>query len=318
MPNIAILDDYTNAALSSADWGVLPDNYTVTVFNDNLVDPNALVERLLNFNIVCAMRERTPFPAEVFDALPNLKLFVTTGMRNAAVDIAAANKNGITVCGTSGSGMSTPEHSWALLQACARNIVHDTTMMREGRWQTKLGIELYGKTLGLLGLGKIGGRVAEYGKAFGMDIIAWSQNLSQDRCDECGVQLVSKQELFTKSDFLSIHLVLSNRTRQLVGPDEMALMKSEAFLINTSRGPIVDEGALLEKLKEKRIKGAGIDVFGMEPLPVESEFRKLDNVILTPHTGYFTEKSYQIFHDHMVENILAWHNGEPIRQLTEL
>jgi phosphoglycerate dehydrogenase-like enzyme len=262
------------------------------------------------------MRERTPFPAEVFESLPNLKLFVTTGMRNAAVDIAAANKNGITVCGTSGSGMSTPELTWALLQACARNIVHDTAMMREGRWQTKLGIELYGKTLGLLGLGKIGSRVAEYGKAFGMDIIAWSQNLSQDRCDECGVQLVSKQELFTKSDFLSIHLVLSNRTRQLVGADELALMKSEAFLINTSRGPIVDEGALLEKLKEKKINGAGIDVYGVEPLPVESEFRKLENIILTPHTGYFTEKSYQVFHDQMVENILAWHSGETIRQLT--
>ena len=316
MPNIAILDDYTNAALSSTDWGGLPDNFIVTVFNDNLVDPHALVERLLNFDIVCAMRERTPFPAEVFEALPNLKLFVTTGMRNVAVDIAAANKNGITVCGTSGSGMSTPELTWALLQACARNIVHDTAMMREGRWQTKLGIELYGKTLGLLGLGKIGSRVAEYGKAFGMDIIAWSQNLSQDRCDECGVQLVSKQELFTKSDFLSIHLVLSNRTRQLVGADELALMKSEAFLINTSRGPIVDEGALLEKLKEKKINGAGIDVYGVEPLPVESEFRKLENIILTPHTGYFTERSYQIFHDQMVENILAWHNGEPIRQLT--
>ena len=316
MVQVAILDDYTNAALTSTDWDILPDGYKITVFNDNLVETGALAQRLANFDIVCVMRERTPFPSEVFDALPNLKLFVTTGMRNAAVDVAAANKNGVIVCGTSGSGMSTPEHTWALLQACARNIVHDTTMMREGRWQTKLGIELYGKTLGLLGLGKIGSRVAEYGKAFGMDIIAWSQNLSQDRCDECGVHLVSKQELFTRSDFLSIHLVLSNRTRQLVGGEEMALMKSEAFLINTSRGPIVDEVALLETLKEKRIKGAGIDVFGVEPLPVESEFRKLDNVILTPHTGYFTEKSYQIFHDQMVENILAWHNGEPTRQLT--
>ena len=316
MFQVAILDDYTNAALTSSDWDVLPDNYKITVFNDNLIETDALVKRLTEFDIVCAMRERTPFTSEVFNALPNLKLFVTTGMRNAAVDIAAANKNGVTVCGTGGSGMSTPEHTWALLHACARNIVHDSTMMREGKWQTKLGIELYGRTLGLLGLGKIGGRVAEYGKAFGMDIIAWSQNLSQDRCDECGVGLVSKQELFKKSDFLSIHLVLSDRTRQLVGADELALMKSEAFLINTSRGPIVDEEVLLEKLKEKRIKGAGIDVFGVEPLPVESEFRKLDNVILTPHTGYFTERSYQIFHDQMVENILAWHNGEPIRQLT--
>ena len=316
MPHIAILDDYTNAALSSADWNTLPDEYTITVFNDNLVEPTALIKRLEKFDIVCAMRERAPFPAKVFESLPNLKLFVTTGMRNAAVDVIAANKNGITVCGTSGSGMSTPEQTWALLQACARNIVHDAVMMRDGEWQTRIGVELYGRTIGLLGLGRIGGRVAEYAKAFGMNIIAWSQNLSKERCDECGVTLVSKEELFKKSDFLSIHLVLSSRSRGLVSAENLALMKNSAFLINTSRGPIVDEKALLKSLKEKETKGAGIDVFSIEPLPIESELRNLDNVLLTPHTGYFTEESYEIFHQQMIENILSWHDGKPIRRLT--
>jgi phosphoglycerate dehydrogenase-like enzyme len=316
LPNIAILDDYTDAALSSADWGLLPEGYNITVFNDHLSEPAALIERLKGFDVICAMRERAPFPAQVFESLPKLKLFITTGMRNASVDISAANKNGIIVCGTSGSGVSTPEHTWALLQACARNIPHDAVMMREGKWQTKIGVELFGRTLGLLGLGRIGGRVAEYAKVFGMNIVAWSPNLTQDRCNEFGAKLVSKEELFGQADFLSIHLVLGSRSHQLVSENELKLMKSSSFLINTSRGPIVDEKALIAALKRRKIRGAGIDVYNTEPLPVDNEYRKLDNIILTPHTGYFTEESYKIFYQQIVENIIAWHNGSPLRQLT--
>jgi phosphoglycerate dehydrogenase-like enzyme len=316
MPKIAILDDYTEAALKMADWASLPSGYETVVFDDNLVEIEALTARLKDFEIICAMRERTPFSAAVFERLPNLKLFITTGMRNASVDVAAARSKGVVVCGTSGSAWATAEHTWALLMAAARNIAHDDRMMREGRWQTRICLELRGKTLGLLGLGKIGAQVASFGKAFGMNVVAWSQNLTQERCDEIGAGLVSKQDLFSRSDFVSIHMVLSDRSRGLVGAGDLERMKPGAFLVNTSRGPIVDQAALLKILRAGSIRGAAIDVYETEPLPTDHAYRALENVVLSPHMGYVTEETYRIFHGQAVENIQAWHDGAPIRELS--
>ena len=315
MPKIAILDDYTNMALKMADWRTLPDGYETVVFDDNLVEPQALVARLKDFEIICAMRERTPFTAEIFAGLPKLKLFITTGMRNASVDVAAARANGVVVCGTEGSAWATAEHTWALLMAAARNIAHDDRMMRDGLWQTRMCLELRGKTLGLLGLGKIGGQVSTYAKAFGMNIIAWSENLTQARCDEMGATLVSKEDLFASADFISIHMVLSQRSRGLVTAADLARMKPGGFLVNTSRGPIVDEAALVETLRGGGIRGAAIDVYGTEPLPVEHAYRGLENIVISPHMGYVTEETYRIFHGQSVENIQAWHDGAPIREI---
>jgi len=316
MPKIALLDDYTNESLSFADWGKLPDGYEPVVFTDNLVDHDALAERLQDFEIICAMRERTPFPAAMFERLGNLKLFITTGMRNASVDVAAAAARGVVVCGTSGSGWATSEHAWALIHACARNIAHDDRMMRDGKWITRVGVELHGKTLGVMGLGRLGGQVATFGKAFGMDVIAWSQNLTKERCEEMGVEPVTKDDLMRRSDFLTIHLVLSDRSRGLVSAADLGLMKPTSYLINTSRGPIIDEAALIKTLKDKKIAGAAVDVYDHEPLPADHELRGLENLLMTPHTGYVTQESYRVFHEHMVENILAWHNGEPIRVIS--
>ena len=315
MPKIAILDDYTNLALTMADWGSLPDGYETAVFNDNLVEPGALAARLKDFEIICAMRERTPFTAEIFEQLPNLKLFITTGMRNASVDVAAAKARGVVVCGTSGSAWATAEHTWALLMAAARNIAHDDRMMRDGLWQTRICLELRGKTLGLLGLGKIGGQVATFAKAFGMNIIAWSQNLTRERCEEMSAELVSKQDLFSRADFISIHMVLSDRSRGLVTAADLARMKAGAFLVNTSRGPIVDQAALLATLRSGAIRGAAVDVYDVEPLPADHPYRSLENIVVSPHMGYVTEETYRVFHGHAVENIQAWHDGAPVRQL---
>lgn len=315
MPKIAILDDYTHQALKMADWGSLPDGYETVVFDDNLVEPQALMARLKDFEIVCAMRERTPFTAEIFAGLPNLKLFITTGMRNASVDVAAAKARGVVVCGTNGSAWATAEHTWALLMAAARNIAHDDRMMRDGLWQTRICLELRGKTLGLLGLGKIGGQVATFAKAFGMNIIAWSQNLTRERCEEMSAELVSKQDLFSRADFISIHMVLSDRSRGLVTAADLARMKAGAFLVNTSRGPIVDQAALLATLRSGAIRGAAVDVYDVEPLPADHPYRSLENIVVSPHMGYVTEETYRVFHGHAVENIQAWHDGAPVRQL---
>ncbi|MBT5266697.1 MAG: D-2-hydroxyacid dehydrogenase family protein [Rhodospirillaceae bacterium] len=313
MPKIAILDDYANVSLDMANWGSLPDGYEPVVFKDNLVEVGALAERLADFEIVCAMRERTPFPGEVFAKLPNLKLFITSGMRNASVDFAAARAQGVTCCGTSGSGWGTSEHAWGLIHACARYAPHDDRMMREGKWQTRMGVELHGKTLGLLGLGRLGGHVAKVAPAFGMNIVAWSQNLTAERCAEVGAELVDKDELFRRSDFISIHVVLSDRSRGLIGARELALMKSTASLINTSRGPIVDQAALIEALTTGQIRGAATDVYDIEPLPVDHPYRSLENLIMTPHVGYVTEEGYRTFYSQMVEDIQAWHDGAPLR-----
>lgn len=315
MVKIAILDDYADVSQKMADWSQLPGEFQPVVFIDNLVEHDPLVERLMNFEIICAMRERTPFPAELVERLPNLKLFITSGMRNKAVAFDALRAQGVVCCGTESPGTTTFEHTWALILAAARGISHDDRMMKEGKWQTQIGVDLKGKTLGVLGLGKLGGFVSQVAPLFGMKVIAWSENLTQERCDEMNVEKVSKEELLKRSDILTIHTILSDRTRGLIGAEDLALMKSSAILINTSRGPIVDEEALLKVLQDRKIRGAAIDVFSQEPLPSNHPIRSLDNVLLTPHMGYVTEETYKLFYRQMVENILAWHKGEPVREI---
>ena len=313
MPKIAILDDYANAALSSADWSSLPDGFEPVVFTDNLVEHDALVERLKDFEIVCAMRERTPFPGAVFRRLPKLKLFITSGPRNNAVDFKTAKEMGVVTCGTDSPGSSTVELTWALLLGTMRNVAFDHLTMKQGGWQERTGISVSGKTLGLVGLGRLGGMMAEIAPKFGLDVIAWSQNLTRERCDEVGARLVSKEELFRQADIVSIHVILGERTRGLVTATEFGLMKPSAILLNTSRGPIVEEAALIEALTTGRIRAAAVDVYDKEPLPADHPYRGIDNLLTTPHVGYVTEESYRIFYTQMVENIRAWAGGSPLR-----
>lgn len=313
MPKIAILDDYANAALSSADWSSLPDGFEPAVFTDNLVDHEPLVERLRDFEIVCAMRERTPFPGDVFRRLPNLKLFITSGMRNNAVDFKTAKEMGVVTCGTDSPGSSTVELTWALILGTMRNVAFDHMTMKQGGWQERTGIAVSGKTLGIVGLGKLGGMVAEIAPKFGLDVIAWSPNLKQERCDELGVEKVSKEDLFSRADIVSIHMILSDRSRGLVTAEDFARMKPSAILVNTSRGAIVEQQALIDALTDGRIRAAAVDVYEQEPLPTDHPFRKIDNLLTTPHVGYVTEESYRTFYSQMVENIRAWIDGEPKR-----
>lgn len=313
MPKIAILDDYANAALSSADWSSLPDGFEPVVFTDNLVEHGPLVERLKDFEIVCAMRERTPFPGAVFEKLPNLKLFITSGMRNNAVDFKTAKGMGIVTCGTDSPGSSTVELTWALILGTLRNVAFDHMTMKQGGWQERTGTSVSGKTLGLVGLGRLGGMVAEIAPKFGLDVIAWSPNLTQERCDELGVEKVSKEELFRRADIVSIHIILSDRSRGTVAAEDFALMKPSAVLVNTSRGPIVEEAALIDALSTGKIRAAAVDVYDQEPLPVDHPYRKIDNLLTTPHVGYVTEESYRTFYSQMVENIRAWAEGNPTR-----
>jgi phosphoglycerate dehydrogenase-like enzyme len=309
---IAILDDYQHVAKRFADWGSL--NARVKAFHEPFPDTETLVTQLAGFDVLVSMRERTKFPADVLGRLGQLKLLVTTGMVNVAIDVRAANARGIVVCGTDYRFFgSTPELTWALILAAARSIPAETRLIREGGWQMSVGSDLEGKTLGLLGVGRIGSRVAKVGQAFNMKTIGWSQNLTAEKAAECGVTAVTKQELFTKSDVLSIHLILSDRTRGLVGAAELALMKPSALLVNTSRGPIVDEGALVLALQERRIGGAALDVFDIEPLPKRHALRTLDNAVITPHIGYVTEGHYKVFYEHAVEDIAAFAAGKPIR-----
>ena len=309
---IAVLDDYQGAALTSADWGSIPDGQVVP-FADHIDDAAVLAERLRGFEVVVAMRERTPFPRSLLERLPDLRLLVTTGARNAAIDVAAARERGVTVCGTRGSGSPTAELTWGLIIALARHIPREDAATRAGQWQTTLGIGLQGRTLGVIGLGNLGGQVARVGRAFGMDVIAWSQNLTADRAAEAGATLVTKDELLTRADFVTIHLVLSERTRALIGARELALMRLDAYLVNTSRGPIVEEAALIEALREHRIAGAALDVFDREPLPHDHPLLGLHNVVLTPHLGYVTAETYAIFYGDAVEDIRAWAAGSPLR-----
>ncbi|HWC28860.1 MAG TPA: D-2-hydroxyacid dehydrogenase family protein [Dehalococcoidia bacterium] len=313
MVRIAVLDDYQGIALSHGGWERLPADCQVEAFRDHLSDEGALAQRLAPFEAVVAMRERTPFRRSLLERLPNLKLLITTGMRNASFDMAAAKDRGVLVCGTGGQPTPTAELSWGLIIGCVRHIAEEDKATRAGHWQTTIGPTLHGATLGCLGLGNLGSQVAKVGLAFGMNVIAWSQNLTAERAAEVGARLVSKDELFAQADVLSVHLVLSDRTRGLVGARELSLMKPTAFLINTSRGPIVDEAALIETLREKRIAGAGLDVFDEEPLPQDHPFLKLDNTLITPHLGYVTLQTYDRFYGEAVEDILGWLSGAPVR-----
>ena len=303
---IAVLDDYQNIALKMADWSSIPGNLEIKVFNDHISELEPLVQRLMPFNVVCIMRERTPMTGALLDRLPNLQLIASTSRRNAAIDLEAAKRRGIEVRHTGYRVESTVEFTWALILALARSITAEYISVRSGGWQKTVGADLCEKTLGVLGLGNIGSRVAGIGKSFGMNLIAWSQNLTQEKADASGVRLVSKDELFREADFLTIHLVLSERSRGTVGRRELALMKSTSFLINTARGPIVDEAALIETLRDQKIAGAAIDVFDQEPLPVDHPLRHLPNVLATPHLGYGTRAVYEIFYRDTVANIKAW------------
>jgi phosphoglycerate dehydrogenase-like enzyme len=303
---VAILDDYQDVALTMADWSDVASRATITVFNDHVSDPAAVVERLEPFDVICVMRERTPLPREVIERLPRLKMIASTGPFNASVDVAAASERGIHVSTTGGYVGSTVELTWALILATARRIVDESVSVRGDGWQTSVGRQLGGTVLGVLGLGRIGRRVARVGAAFGMDIIAWSANLTPEGAEQAGATYVSKQELFASADVLSIHLVLSDRSRGLVGAEELALMKPTALLVNTSRGPIIDEPALIDALRARRIAGAGLDVFDTEPLPAGHPLRSLDNVVATPHIGYVAEQVYRVFYGEAAAEIARW------------
>jgi phosphoglycerate dehydrogenase-like enzyme len=307
---IAVLDDYQNVALSLADWSALDARATVTVFNDHLSDPDAVVERLQPFDIVCVMRERTPMTRAIVERLPKLRLIASTGGRNASIDLKAAEERGVEVVHTGYASPPTIELTWALILGGARNLVAENASLRNGGWQQSVGDDMAGRTLGLLGLGNIGGAVARIGAAFGMKVIAWSENLTTERAAEAGATLVSKDELFQEADVVSIHLVLSGRTRGLVGAAELALMKPTARLVNTSRGPIVVEADLIAALKDKKIAGAAIDVFDQEPLPLDHPFRSLPNLLATPHIGYVSRRLYERFYGDTVENIRHWLDGQ--------
>jgi len=303
---VAILDDYQNVALDLADWSSVADRAEITVFNDHVADPDAVVERLLPFDVICVMRERTPLPRAIIERLPRLKLIASTGRRNASIDMVAAEERGVRVTLTGYRSTPTIEMTWALILASARHIVRESNSVRDGGWQTSVGRELDGKVLGVLGLGNVGGQVARIGLAFGMKVIAWSQNMTPQIAEAAGATLVTKDELFRQADVLTVHLILSKRTRGLVGAAELALMKPGSRLINTSRGPIVDEGALIQALTSGAIAGAALDVFDVEPLPANHPFRSLDNVLATPHIGYVGESLYRTFYSDAAVSIAAW------------
>jgi phosphoglycerate dehydrogenase-like enzyme len=309
---IAVLDDYQDVARGMADWATL-EGFEAVFFRQHVPGIDALAKQLAGFDVIVAMRERTPFPRALLERLPKLRLLVTTGMRNRSIDVEAAKARNISVCGTPGLNTTTAELTWGLILALARQIPREDRELRTGRWQTTVGLGLAGKTLGILGLGSIGQQVARVGAAFGMKLIAWSQNLDPEKARLSGAKRVEKEELFREADILTIHLVLSERTRGLVGARELALMKASALLVNTSRGPIVDERALAEALKRGTLAGAGIDVFGEEPIPRDHPLLVAPNTVLTPHLGYVTRESYRVYYEGAVEAIRAWQAGAPIR-----
>ncbi|HVB18210.1 MAG TPA: D-2-hydroxyacid dehydrogenase family protein [Stellaceae bacterium] len=319
---LSILDDYQGVALDMADWApVRTRGVEIAVERHAFADEDSAVRALADSEIVAAMRERTPFPKGLVDRLPKLKLLITTGMRNASFDMAALKERGVTVCGTGGpigapgggGNEDTAELAWGLILGAARRIAEDHALMRQGGWQTRIGHRVAGKTLGLLGLGRLGSAVGRVGLAFGMKAIAWSQNLTAEKAAEQGVERVEKDELFQRSDILSVHLVLSPRSRGLVGRREIGLMKPSAILVNTSRGPIVDTDAVIDALKAGRLAYAGFDVYDREPLPIDHPLRTAPNVILTPHIGYVTDENYRSSYPQIVENVMAFLDGKPVR-----
>jgi D-3-phosphoglycerate dehydrogenase len=313
----AILDDYQNVALKMADWSPVAKDVALKIFNEPFASSEAAVEALGEFEIIVAMRERTRFPRGVLERLPRLKLLISTGARNAAIDLAAAAERNVVVCGTPSFGNPTAGIAIGLMLELTRRIGYENSRLKAGAtWQSTIGLDLEGLTLGIVGLGKLGTRVASIGKAFGMNVIAWSQNLTPQKCAEVGVTYARKEALFREADIISIHLILSDRTRGLVGAKDISLMKPSAYLINTARGPIVDEAALLAALTERRIAGAGLDVFDREPLPLDHPFRTLDNVVLTPHLGYVSIQNYRAYFTGVVEDIRAWLDGRPTRVMT--
>jgi phosphoglycerate dehydrogenase-like enzyme len=312
---IAVLDDYQGVAREMADWGSLGPDCEPVFFREHLSALEVLAEKLGGFEVVVAMRERTPFPRALLEKLPRLRLLVTTGMRNRSIDVAAARERGITVCGTPSSSGTTGELAWGLILSLFRHIPREDRALREGHWQTTLGLGLAGKTLGIIGLGNIGSQVARIGAAFNMEVIAWSQNLDAERSRKAGAQRVERDELLARSDVVTLHLVLSDRTRGLIGARELALMKPTAFLVNTSRGPIVDEAALAGALAKGTLGGAGVDVYGVEPIGSDHPLLRAPNTVLTPHLGYVTRESYRAYFGGAVEDIAAWRRGAPLRVL---
>ena len=314
MVRAAILDDYQNVAMSFADWSPIAKYVEIKVFNKPFGSQDEAIKALQGFAVVVGMRERTPFPRKVIEALPDLKLLITTGARNNSFDVKACAQRGVTVCGTGAVGSPTTGIAFGLMLELTRRIGFENARLKTGApWQTTIGRDLEGLTLGILGLGKLGQRSAAVGKAFGMKTIAWSQNLTEEKAKAAGADYVSKDDLFRNADFVTIHLVLSDRSRGLVGAKELGLMKKSAYLINTSRGPIVDEKALIAVLNSKSIAGAGLDVFDVEPLPLDHPFRKMDNVVITPHLGYVSEQNYRKYFPDIVEDIRAWLDGKPVR-----
>jgi len=311
---LAILDDYQNVALKLADWSSVKGDLDIKVFNHHLGDDDAVIKALQGFQIIKAMRERTRFSRHVIEALPDLKLLITTGMRNASIDVKAANDRGVTVCGTGGFGNPTTGVAVGLMLELTRKIGFENARMKAGEpWQIVLGHDVEGKTLGVVGLGKLGTRVAKVAQALGMKVIAWSQNLTAEKAKEVGAELVSKDDLFKRADVISVHLILSDRSRGLIGAHELGLMKPTAYIVNTARGPIIDEKALIAALTGKKIAGAGLDVFDVEPLPKDHAFRRLDNVVLTPHLGYVSAENYTVQFREVVEDIRAFIDGKPVR-----
>ncbi|AGP43531.1 D-2-hydroxyacid dehydrogenase family protein [Serratia sp. TSA_7] len=313
----AILDDYQQVALTMADWSAIAERVEVFAMSQHFTDEAELAVHLQDCDMLVIMRERTPITATLLARLPKLKLLITSGMRNASIDLAAAEQRGIVVCGTASGSAAPMELTWALLLGLAKHTVAENAGLRNnGPWQQAIGVTLQGKTLGLLGLGKIGSQMAKVAQAFGMRVLAWSQNLTAERAGQQGVALAeSKLALFEQSDFVSVHLVLSERSRGLVGRDELAAMKPSAYLINTSRAAIVDQAALIEALQQQRIAGAGLDVFEVEPLPMDDIFRRLPNVLATPHLGYVADDNYRIYFREAIEDIEAFLAGQPLRRL---
>ena len=314
MLRAAILDDYQNVAMGFADWSSITKDVEIKVFNKPFTSQDDAIQALKGFAVVVGMRERTAFPRKVVEALPDLKLLITTGARNASFDVKACAERGITVCGTGAAGSPTTGIAFGLMLELTRRIGFENARLKAGAaWQVTIGRDLEGLTLGVLGLGKLGQRSATVGKAFGMKTIAWSQNLTEEKAKAAGAELVSKDDLFRNSDFVTIHVVLSDRSRGLVGAKELGQMKKTGYLINTSRGPIVDEKALIAALQNKSIAGAGLDVFDVEPLPLDHPFRKMDNVVITPHLGYVSEQNYRKYFPDVVKDIRAWLDGKPVR-----